>query len=59
MFDVSISWNYIILRVTDNFGLGKYAKIEGNDGKVLRIETSIEKYARENSELVNQDARIV
>ena len=55
--DVSISWNYILLSVTDNFGLGKWAKIERNDSKLLpgRLKSVI----RENSELINQDARIV
>ena len=36
VYDVSISWNYILLTVTDNFGQGKWAKIERNDGKLLR-----------------------
>ena len=35
--DVSISWSYILLSVADNFGLGKWVKIERNDGKLLRV----------------------
>ena len=37
--DLSFSWNYIILSVTDNFGSGKWAKIERNDvpGKLHRV----------------------
>ena len=37
--DVSISWNYILLSVTYNFGLGKWAKIERNDSKPLCVMT--------------------
>ena len=40
MFYVSIGWNYILLNVTDNFGLGKWAKIERKDGKLLCVKTS-------------------
>ena len=35
VYDVSISWNYFQLSMTDNFCLGKWAKIERNDGKLL------------------------
>ena len=41
VYDVSISWNYILLSLTDNFGLGKWAKIERNDDKLLRVKTSL------------------
>ena len=34
-----LKW-YILLSVTGNFGLGKWAKIERNDGKLLRFKTS-------------------
>ena len=57
MCDVSISLNYVLLSVTDNFGLGELAKIEINDGKLLR--RSIEEYSRVDSESVKQYARIV
>ena len=30
-----------VTNVTYNFGLGKWAKIEGNDGKLLCVETSL------------------
>ena len=40
VYDVSVNWKCILLSVTDNFGLGKWVKIERNDGKVLRIKTS-------------------
>ena len=40
VYGVSISWNYILLRVTNNFGLGKWTKTERDDGKVLRVKTS-------------------
>ena len=40
VYDVSISWTYILVNVTDNFGLEKRAKIERNDGKILRVKTS-------------------
>ena len=43
--------------MTDNFGLGELAKIERNDGKLLR--RSIEEYSRVDSESVKQYARIV
>ena len=39
VYDVSISWNYILFSVTYNFGMGKWAKISRNDGKLLRVET--------------------
>ena len=35
------SWNYILLSVTYNFGLGKWAKIEKNVGKLLCVKTSL------------------
>ena len=41
LYDVSVSWNYILLSATYNSGLGKWAKIEGNDGKLLRVKTSL------------------
>ena len=37
--DVNISWNYILLSVTYNFGLGKWAKIVRNDSKPLCVMT--------------------
>ena len=37
--DVSISWNYILLSVTYNFGPGEWAKIERNDSKPLCPKT--------------------
>ena len=41
VYGVNISCQYyILLRLTDNYGLGKWAKIERNDGKVLRVKTS-------------------
>ena len=55
----------IILSVTLSFGLGKWAKIEGYDGKPLRAKTrnrhhrSTEEYIRENSESEKQYARTV
>ena len=49
--------NYILLSVTDNFCEGKWAKIERNDGKLLRW--SIEECTRVNSESVQQYAKIV
>ena len=48
---------YVLLSVTDNFGLGELAKIERNDGKLLR--RSIEEYSRVDSESVKQYANIV
>ena len=40
VYDVSISWNYILLCLNDNFRLKKNgAKIERNDGKQLRAKT--------------------
>ena len=57
VFDVSISWNYILLIVTGNFGLGEWAKIERNDGKLLRW--SIEKCTGVNSESLKQYSKIV
>ena len=41
VYDVSISWHYIHLRVTYNFGLGKWAKIERKNGKLLCVKTSL------------------
>ena len=41
VYDVNISWYYILLSATDNFGLGKWAKIERNDDKLLRVKTSL------------------
>ena len=35
--DVSISSNYSLLSMTDNFSLGKWAKIERNGSKLLRV----------------------
>ena len=40
VYDVSISWNYILLSVTDNFGLRKWAEIERNDRKLIWVRTS-------------------
>ena len=37
--NVGISWNYILLSATYNFGLGKGAKIERNDSKPLCVKT--------------------
>ena len=44
-----------------NFVLGKWAKIERNDGKQLCVETSLVDWGdtREHSESVKQHARIV
>ena len=39
VYDVSISWNYIPLSVTDNFSVGKWTKIERNNGKLLCVKT--------------------
>ena len=56
--DVSISSNYILLSMTDNFSLRKWAKIERNGS--LDIHSRLKSiYTCDNSELVNQDARIV
>ena len=41
VYDDSISLNYILLSVTNNFGLGKWAKIERNDCKQLCVKTSL------------------
>ena len=41
VYDDSISWNYVLLSVTYKFGLGKWAKIERNDGKQLCVKTSL------------------
>ena len=41
VYVVSISRNYIILSVTYSFSLGKWARIEGNDCKLLRVKTSL------------------
>ena len=55
VYNVTISWNYILLSVTDNFGLGKWAKMErlttANEFE-LRIQRSIEDYTRKNSESI-------
>ena len=61
MCDVSISWGYVLLSTNDNFSFGKWAKIERNDCKVLRVwhQQSNEEYTCDTSELVNQDVRIV
>ena len=40
VYDVSRSWNYILLSVTNDFGSGKWAKIERNDGKLLWLKAS-------------------
>ena len=37
--DISFSWNYIILSVTYNFGLGKWAEIERNGSISLCVKT--------------------
>ena len=44
LYDVSISWNYILLSVTDNFGLGKWAELKETTVNyfVLRHHWSIE-----------------
>ena len=47
VYSVSISWNFILLSVTYNFGLGKWAKIERNDGKLLRVK-SVKQYQGRN-----------
>ena len=39
VYDASISWNYILFSVTYNFGMGKWVKIERNDGILLRVKT--------------------
>ena len=61
--DVGISWNYILLNATYNFGLGKGAKIERNDSKPLRVKTLLVDWGvytcSEHSESVKQYARIV
>ena len=60
--DVSISWNYILLSVTYNFGSGNWAKIERNDSKPLCVKTLLVDrgvYVSEHSESVKQYARIV
>ena len=41
VYDDSINLNYILLSVTNNFGLGKWAKIERNDCKQLCVKTSL------------------
>ena len=41
VYDVSISWNYIPLSVTDNLSVGKWTKIERNNGKLLCVKTSL------------------
>ena len=41
VYDDGISWNYVLLSVTYKFGLGKWAKIERNDGKQLCVKTSL------------------
>ena len=61
--DVGISWNYILLSATYNFGLGKGAKIERNDSKPLCVKTLLVDWGvytcSEHSESVKQYARIV
>ena len=60
--DVSISWNYILLSVTYNFGSGNWANIERNDSKPLCVKTLLVDrgvYVSEHSESVKQYARIV
>ena len=60
--NVSISWNYILLSVTYNFGWGKGAKIERNDSKPLCVKTLGDwgvYTCSEHSESVKQFARIV
>ena len=39
--DVNNIWNYILWSVIENFGLEKWAKIERNNGKLLRVKTSL------------------
>ena len=41
VYDVSISWNYTLLSMANNFTLGKLTKIERNRGKLLPIRTSL------------------
>ena len=61
--DVSIGWNYFLLGVTYNSGLGKWAKIERNDSKPLCVKTLLVDWGvytcSEHSESVKQYARIV
>ena len=61
--NVGISWNYILLSATYNFGLGKGAKIERNDSKPLCVKTLLVDWGvytcSEHSESVKQYARIV
>ena len=61
VYDDSISLNYILLSVTYNFGLAKWAKIERNDGKQLCDQTSLVdwSYTCDQIESVKQYARIV
>ena len=52
VYDVNISWYYILLGVTDNFGSGKWAKIKRTTINYfeLRPHWLIKEYAREKSE---------
>ena len=60
MHDVSISWNYILLSVNYNFGLGNWDKIERNDGNLLGAKTwLVDGRVRTVSHSVKQYARIV
>ena len=56
VYDVSISLNYILLSVTDNFGLGNEPKSKETmvNYFALRHHQSIEEYTRENGEAVKQ-----
>ena len=49
--DVSISWNYILLSVTDNFGQGNEPKLKETTVNYFefRHHQSIEEYTRDNS----------
>ena len=55
VYNVTISWNCILLSLTDDFDLGKWAKMErlttANEFE-LRIQRSIEDYTRKNSESI-------
>ena len=54
--NVSISWNYILLSVTDSFGLENEPKLKETTVNyfALRHHRSIEVYTRENSKWVKQ-----
>ena len=61
VYDVSISWNYILLCPNDNFRLKKMRpklKETTVNNFEQRLDRSIEEYTRENSESVKQYARI-